>query len=68
MIQNSQELQQMLNNIVNKVILIKDDFVRNRETHCNYILEKLQQAQWDLDILVRKSKEKAREIENENKE
>lgn len=68
MIQNSQELQQMLNNIVNKVMIIKNDFERNGQTHYNYILEKLQSAQWDLDILVRKSKEKAREIENENKE
>ena len=52
MIQNNDRIQSMLNNILEQVNIIKNDFNRNGETHYDYILEKLNKAQWDLNVLI----------------
>ena len=61
MIENNEDIQYMLNNILDKVTIIKNDFNRNRETHFVYILEKLNSAKWDLDTLINIAEEKSKE-------
>ena len=53
MIENNERIQSMLHNILEKVSIIQKDFERNRETHYDYILEKLSSAQWDLNVLIK---------------
>ena len=53
MIENNNRIQSMLHNILEKVSIIQKDFERNGETHYNYILEKLNSAQWDLNVLIK---------------
>ena len=53
MIENSERIQSMLNNILEQVTIIKNDFNYNKETHYDYILEKLSKAQWDLNVLIK---------------
>lgn len=52
MIENNDRVKSLLNNILNNVIIIKNDFDENNETHYDYVLEKLQSAQWDLNIMI----------------
>lgn len=52
MIENSARTQSMLNNILEQVTIIKNDFNCNGATHYDYILEKLKEAQWDLNVLI----------------
>lgn len=52
MIENSERIQSMLNNILEQVNIIKNDFNYNGETHYDYILEKLERAKWDLNVLI----------------
>lgn len=61
MIENNERIQSMLNNILEKVSIIKNDFNRNGETHYEYILEKLTSAQWDLTVLIKMAKDKESE-------
>ena len=61
MIENNERIQSMLNNILEKVSIIKNDFNRNGETHYEYILEKLTSAQWDLTVLIKMTKDKESE-------
>ena len=58
MIENSERTQSMLNNIIDMVTTIQNDFNRNGATHYDYILEKLNSAQWDLDVLISMAKSK----------
>ena len=64
MIQNSERIQSMLSNILEKVSIIQRDFERNGETHYDYILEKLNSAQWDLNVLIKIAND-VKENENE---
>ena len=52
MIQNSERIQSILNNILYQVEVIKNDFNTNGQTHYEYILEKLNIAQWDLTVMI----------------
>ena len=52
MIQNSERIQSILNNILEQVQIIKNDFNSNGQTHYDYILEKLNIAQWDLAVMI----------------
>lgn len=52
MIQNSERIQSMLNNILEQVQIIKNDFNANGETHYTYIMEKLSKAQWDIAVML----------------
>ena len=52
MIQNSERIQSILNNILYQVEVIKNDFNTNGQTHYGYILEKLNIAQWDLTVMI----------------
>ena len=52
MIQNSERIQGMLNNILEQVQIIKNDFNTNGKTHYAYIMEKLSKAQWDLAVML----------------
>ena len=52
MIENNARIQSMLNNILEQVTIIKNDFNYNGATHYSYILEKLERAQWDLNVLI----------------
>lgn len=52
MIENNTSIQLMLDNILDNVNIIQNDFNRNGKTHYNYVLEKLKRAKIDLDILV----------------
>ncbi len=53
MIENNNRIQSVLHNILEKVNIIQKDFERNGETHYDYILEKLNSAQWDLNVLIK---------------
>lgn len=53
MIENDARIQSMLNNILEQVTIIKNDFNYNGKTHYDYILEKLNKAQWDLNVLIK---------------
>lgn len=67
MIENNRRIQSMLNNILEQVTIIKNDFNSNGATHYAYILEKLSKAQWDLTCLIamaQKEQEKAGEHKN----
>jgi hypothetical protein len=61
MIDNNERIQSMLNNILEKVSIIQNDFNRNGKTHFRYILEKLESAQWDLNVLIKMAKDKSEE-------
>lgn len=52
MIENNERIQSMLNNIIEQTTIIKNDFNYNGKTHYTYILEKLNKAKWDLDVLI----------------
>lgn len=58
MIENSERIQSMLNNILEQVTIIKNDFNYNKETHYDYILEKLSKAQWDLNVLIKMAEDR----------
>ena len=53
MIPNSERIQSMLNNILEQVNIIKNDFNYNGGTHYDYIIEKLEKAQWDLNVMFK---------------
>lgn len=53
MIPNSERIQSMLNNILEQVNIIKNDFNYNGETHYAYIIEKLERANWDLNVMLK---------------
>lgn len=65
MIENSQRIQSMLHNILEKVDIIQKDFERNGETHYDYVLEKLESAQWDLNVLINIAKDKKEKERNQ---
>ena len=67
MIENNERIQSILNNILEKVTIIKNDFNYNGETHYNYILEKLSSAQWDLNVLIKMAEDKSKENYEEDK-
>lgn len=58
MIENNKRIQSMLHNILEKVSIIQKDFERNGKTHYDYILEKLNSAQWDLNVLIKMAKDR----------
>lgn len=58
MIENSERIQSMLNNILEQVTIIKNDFNYNKATHYDYILEKLSKAQWDLNVLIKMAEDR----------
>ena len=61
MIPNSERIQSMLNNILEQVNIIKNDFNNNNETHYEYILKKLERAKWDLNVLIQMAQDKSKE-------
>jgi len=66
MIPNSERIQSMLNNILEQVNIIKNDFNYNGETHYAYILEKLSKAQWDLNVLIKMAEDRKSVDKNED--
>lgn len=64
MIPNSERIQSMLNNILEQVNIIKNNFNYNGETHYDYILEKLSKAQWDLNVLIKIAKDRKEKNKN----
>jgi hypothetical protein len=58
MIEYTERIKMMLDNILYKVDVNQKDLERNGSTHYRYILEKLNSAKWDLDILINEAKEK----------
>ena len=56
----------MLNNILEQVTIIKNDFNRNGATHFAYILEKLNKAQWDLNCLISMAQQELEKREGNN--
>ena len=64
MIENNERIQSMLNNILEQVTIIKNDFNSNGETHYDYILEKLSRAEWDLNVLIKMAENTKKEMEN----
>ena len=67
MIQNSERIQSMLNNILEQVQIMKNDFNTNGQTHYEYILEKLNKAQWDLLVMLSMASEVKEKMNNENR-
>ena len=63
MIENNELIQSMLDNIIEKTVAIKNDFNYSGETHFSYVLEKLKEAQWDLDVLIKIANDKKEESE-----
>lgn len=68
MIENSERIQTMLNNIIEQTTIIKNDFNTNGKTHYNYVLEKLNKAQWDLLVIMSIASEVKGKIEGEKNE
>ena len=68
MIENNERIQSMLNNILEQVNVIKNDFNYNGETHYDYVLEKLSKAQWDLNVLIRIAEDKKEKCKKGEKE
>ena len=64
MIENNERIQSMLNNILEQVTIIKNDFNSNGETHYDYILEKLSRAEWDLNVLIKMAENTKKEMED----
>ena len=64
MIENNERIQSMLNNILEQVTIIKNDFNYNGETHYDYILEKLSRAECDLNVLIKMAEKTKKETEN----
>ena len=58
MIENNERIQSICSNIIEQVQVIKNDFMYNGETHYSYILEKLNKAQWDLNVLIKMAEDK----------
>lgn len=65
MIPNSERIQSMLNNILEQVNIIKNDFNYNGETHYAYIIEKLEKAQWDLNVMLKIAYDEKQEQEKD---
>lgn len=65
MIPNSERIQSILNNILEQVNIIKNDFNYNGETHYAYIIEKLEKAQWDLNVMLKIAYDKKQEREKD---
>lgn len=65
MIENNERIQSMLNNILEQVTIIKNDFNSNGKTHYRYVLEKLGKAQWDLNCLIHIAEDKGEELDGE---
>ena len=63
MIENNERIQSMLNNILEQVTIIKNDFNSNGATHYAYILEKLSKAQWDLNCMISLAEHKRDELD-----
>lgn len=61
MIKNNDKIQSMLYNILEKVSIIQKDFEKNGETHYDYILEKINSADWDLNVLIDMAENKKEE-------
>lgn len=68
MIEKNETILNMLNNIIEKCNVIKNDFNENDETHCDYIDEKLSSAKWDLDRLVNLAHQQQEELKEKNNE
>ena len=66
MIENSNRIQGILNNIIDKVETIRNDFNNNGQSHYDYMLEKLKGAQWDLNLMVNMAEEEAKKDGNNN--
>ena len=66
MIENNERIQSMLNNILEQVTIIKNDFNGNGATHFAYILEKLNKAQWDLNCLISMAQQEREKREGNN--
>lgn len=64
MIENSNRIQSILSNIIDKVEIIKNDFYTNGESHYDYILEKLKSAEWDLTLMIEMAKEEKKKYAN----
>lgn len=62
MIENNKRIQSMLDNIIEQVNVIKNDFNYNGKTHYDYVLEKLNKAQWDLNVLIKIANDKKAKI------
>lgn len=52
MIEQTNSIMWMLDNIIEKANIIKNDFQENGEVHYDYILEKLGSANYDLQNLL----------------
>lgn len=64
MIENSNRIQSILSNIIDKVEIIKNDFNENGRSYYEYMLEKLTSAKWDLDLIVDMAREEKKKYAN----
>lgn len=55
----------MLKNVIEQNTIILNDLNKNGKTHYKYMLEKLERAKWDLDIMVKVLKEYEKDDSNE---
>lgn len=52
MIQNSDKIQKMLNRIIKQLTIVKNDFNFNKKTSREFMLNKLNKAKIDLEVLI----------------
>lgn len=61
MIEKNDKIISMLKNVIEQNAIILNDFVSNGSTHCAYVLEKLNRAKYDLDVLIKIANNKLKE-------
>lgn len=66
MIENSERIQSILNNIIEQTTIIKNDFNSNGKTHYAYILEKMDKALWDVNCIISIAKHKREELDEDD--
>lgn len=52
MIEKTESIMMMLNTVIKNAQIIKDDFEANGRVHEDYVSEKLERAEWDLQCLL----------------
>lgn len=61
MINNDSFVQDLLENIIRKAVIIKECLEKEAEINCDYALENLKSAGEDLDILIKLCEKKKEE-------
>lgn len=58
MLEYDNRMKMILDSILENINAIKYNMECDGETHYSYMLEKLEKAQWDINVLIKMSKDK----------